>query len=105
MTAASFSVVLFLPLLANAAPLPCDALAKFMFNDAAITLAQSVPAGEFAAPRRLPARTWRSFGQGANRGAQRTPRVLPGRGNSEAHSGFRHQSRDLDARDELESEI
>ena len=43
MTATSFSVVLFLPLLANAAPIPCETLAKFIFNDAAITLAQSVP--------------------------------------------------------------
>src|SRR5579863_580070 len=50
MTATSFSVVLFLPLLANAAPIPCETLAKFIFNDAAITLAQSVPAGGFAVP-------------------------------------------------------
>jgi feruloyl esterase len=50
MTATSFSVVLFLPLLANAAPLPCEALAKFALPDTLITLAQSVPAGEFVAP-------------------------------------------------------
>jgi len=50
MTATPFSVVLFLPLLANAASLPCEALAKFMFPDAVITLAQSVPAGAFTLP-------------------------------------------------------
>ncbi len=50
MTATSLSIVLFLPLVANAAPSSCEALAKFALPDAAVTLAQSVPAGEFAPP-------------------------------------------------------
>jgi feruloyl esterase len=50
MTTTPFSVVLFLPLLANAAQVPCETLAKFAFPDASITLVQSVPAGEFALP-------------------------------------------------------
>jgi hypothetical protein len=48
MKAASLSLALFLPLIVNAAPSSCEALAKFALPDAAITLAQSVPAGEFS---------------------------------------------------------
>jgi feruloyl esterase len=44
------SVALFVPLLANATPSPCETLAKFALPDASITLAQSVPAGEFTPP-------------------------------------------------------
>jgi feruloyl esterase len=47
---ATAGAALFLPLFANAASLPCEALAKFAFPDASITLAQSVPAGEFPLP-------------------------------------------------------
>ena len=50
MTTTSFSVVLLLPLVASAAPLPCETLAKFALPDASITLAQQVPAGEFTLP-------------------------------------------------------
>jgi feruloyl esterase len=42
---------LFLPLLARAAPSPCETLAKLVLPDTFITLAQSVPAGEFTAPQ------------------------------------------------------
>jgi feruloyl esterase len=50
MNATSLSLALFLPLVANAAPSSCEALAKFALPDAAVTLAQSVPAGEFTPP-------------------------------------------------------
>jgi feruloyl esterase len=46
----AMTFVLFLPLLARAAPSPCETLAKFAFPDTVITLAQSVPAGEFTLP-------------------------------------------------------
>jgi feruloyl esterase len=44
---------LFLPLLANAAPTSCETLAKFVLPDTFVTLAQSVPAGEFTLPERF----------------------------------------------------
>src|SRR5208337_4131404 len=50
MTATSLSALLFLPLLATAAPFPCETLAKFALPDAVITLAQPVPAGQFMLP-------------------------------------------------------
>jgi len=48
--AAALSAALFLPLLANAAPSACETLAKLALPDTSITLAQSVPAGEFKLP-------------------------------------------------------
>jgi len=50
MTTTALSAVLFLPLLASAAPSPCETLAKFVLPDASITLAQSVPAGALTPP-------------------------------------------------------
>ena len=41
---------LFLPLLAHAAPSACETLAKLALPETVITLAQSVPAGEFTPP-------------------------------------------------------
>jgi feruloyl esterase len=44
------SAFLFLPVLADAAPAACDSLSKLAFPDASITLAHSMPAGEFTLP-------------------------------------------------------
>ena len=48
--AAALAAVLFLPLLANAAPSACEGLRNLTLPDTSITLAQSVPAGEFTLP-------------------------------------------------------
>jgi len=48
--AAALAAALFLPLLANAAPSACEGLRNLTLPDTSITLAQSVPAGEFKLP-------------------------------------------------------
>jgi feruloyl esterase len=53
MHATTLSAVLLLPLVANAAPSSCEALLKLALPDTSITLAQSVPAGEFTLPANL----------------------------------------------------
>src|ERR1700678_4432176 len=53
MHATTLSAVLLLPLVANAAPSSCEALLKLALPDTSITLAQSVPAGEFTLPADL----------------------------------------------------
>ncbi len=50
MTISPFSLVLFLPLLASAAPISCGALGKLSLPDTSITLSESVPAGAFTPP-------------------------------------------------------
>jgi feruloyl esterase len=50
MTAKVLAAALFLPLLAHSAPSACETLGKLALPDASITLAQSVPAGEFTPP-------------------------------------------------------
>ena len=50
LNATSFFLVLFLPAVVNAAQSSCETLAKFVLPDAAITLAQVVPPGEFTPP-------------------------------------------------------
>ena len=105
MITTSFSVVLLLPLVASAAPLPCETLAKFALPDASITLAQPVPAGEFTLPEGFRPGPGDPSAKALTGTLKLLPVVLPCRGHAEAHCGFRHQSGVLDARDELEPEI
>ncbi len=50
MRATALSAVFFLPLLVHAAQAPCESLSKLALPDTVITLAQSVPAGQFTPP-------------------------------------------------------
>ena len=82
--------VLFLPLLARAAPSPCETLAKFVLPDTFITLAQSVPAGEFTPPEGFRPEPGDPPASALAAARQSTSPVLPRRGHSEAHPRFRH---------------
>jgi len=53
MKATWMCAVLLFPLAANSAPASCEAMSKLSWPGAIITLAQSVPAGEFAVPSDL----------------------------------------------------
>jgi hypothetical protein len=52
-TVVALCTALFLPRFVNAAPSSCEALSKLLLPDTSITLAQSVPAGEFKLPEDL----------------------------------------------------
>jgi feruloyl esterase len=52
-TAAALSTLLLLARFVNAAPSSCEALSKLVLPDTSITVAQSVPAGEFTLPEDL----------------------------------------------------
>ena len=51
--AAALSTLLLLARFVNAAPSSCEALSKLVLPDTSITVAQSVPAGEFTLPEDL----------------------------------------------------